>query len=190
MAIREIFYANDPRLRQKAKKVKNFGPQLKKLVDDMLETMHHACGVGLAGPQIGVMRRIFVAEIPADEDNPHSGKPFVLINPEVIWLSEEMEEGQEGCLSIPNWYGLVNRAKCVEVKAKNVRGKTIRLKGDGFLARVFQHENDHLNGILFIDHIKDKEKLWQILPEDMEAQEAQVGEVAQTEAEAVETPTT
>jgi len=168
MAIREIFFADDPRLRQKAKKVKDFGPHLKKLADDMLETMHAASGVGLAGPQIGVMQRIFVAEIPADEEYPHpdSGKPFVLINAEFTKVSEEMEEGQEGCLSIPGWIGLVDRHTAIEVKAQTVTGKRIKMKATDFLARVFQHERDHLDGILFIDHIADKEKLWQITAED------------------------
>jgi len=173
MAIRKILYANDPRLRQKAKKVKNFGPDLKKLIDDMLETMREAQGVGLAGPQIGVMQRIFVAEIPADdEDNPDCGKSYVFINPEIVDRSPEMEEGQEGCLSIPNWIGLVNRHREIEIKAKTVRGKNIRLRLSGYLARVCQHELDHLDGTLFIDHIQDKEKLWQVLPEE-EAEEAE-----------------
>ncbi len=168
MAIREIFFADDPRLRQQAKKIKDFGPKLKKLADDMLETMHAASGVGLAGPQIGVMQRIFVAEIPEDEDDPDSGKPFVLINPEFTKLSDDIEEGQEGCLSIPGWIGLVNRHTALEVKARTVTGKRIKLKATDFLARVFQHERDHLDGILFIDYITEKEKLWQVTPEDDE----------------------
>lgn len=191
MAIRKILYANDPRLRHKAKKVKNFGPHLKKLADDMLETMRSAQGVGLAGPQIGVMQRIFVAEIPEDEEDPDSGKPFVLINPEITRRSAQMEEGQEGCLSIPNWYGLVDRHRQIEIKAKTVRGKPIRLKANGFLARVFQHENDHLDGILFIDHIKDKEKLWQVLADKETAagEEATAEETAAAQTAATKTPT-
>ena len=175
MAIRKILYANDPRLRQKAKAIKDFGPHLKKLAEDMLETMHQANGVGLAGPQIGVMQRIFVAELPEDEENetPYSGKPFVLINPEIVKRSAAMEEGQEGCLSIPNWAGLVDRHQEIEVKAKTVNGKSIRLKVNGYLARVFQHEADHLDCILFIDHITDKEKLWQVLPGEEDDQDGQ-----------------
>ena len=166
MALRKIIYANDPRLRQKAKKVRDFGPQLKKLADDMLETMREANGVGLAGPQIGVMQRIFVAEIPKDEEDPEAGnQSFVLINPEITKRSANIEEGQEGCLSIPYWYGLVDRHQEIEIKAKTVNGKTITLNAEGFLARVFQHESDHLDGVLFIDYIKDKEKLWQVVPE-------------------------
>ena len=180
MTLLKILYANDPRLRRKAKPVKDFGPKLKRLADDMLETMHKADGVGLAGPQIGIMQRIFVAEIPVveDDENPHpdAGKPFVFINPEIVSRSEEIEEGQEGCLSIPNWYGLVERPVAVEIKAKTVRGKNIRLKVSGLLARVCQHELDHLDGILFIDHIKDKEKLWQVLPKDQEEKPNQTTE--------------
>ena len=166
MALRKVLYADDPRLRQKAKKVKNFGPELKKLAADMLETMRESNGVGLAGPQIGVMQRIFVAEIPSDEEDPDSGKPYVISNPEIIKRSEETEEGQEGCLSIPGWYGMVNRHVGIELKARTLKGKTIKLRPTGFLARIFQHENDHLDGILFVDHISDAEKLWQIKPED------------------------
>ncbi len=166
MTLRKIIYADDPRLRQKAKKVKRFGPELKKLATDMLETMRESNGVGLAGPQIGVMQRIFVAEIPEGEDDPYSGKSFVIINPEITKRSEEIEEGQEGCLSIPGWYGLVNRHASIEIKARTWNGKTVKLRPSGFLARVFQHENDHLDGILFVDHISEAEKLWQIQPED------------------------
>lgn len=169
MAVRKILYANDPRLRQKAKKVTKFGPDLKRLADDMLETMREAQGVGIAGPQIGVMDRIFVAEIPADADDPDCGKSFVFVNPEITRYSEEVEEGREGCLSIPNWFGLVDRSTEIEIKAKTVNGKNIRLPLSGYLARVCQHELDHLNGILFIDHIKEKDKLWQGVPgEEME----------------------
>lgn len=166
MALRKVLYADNPKLRQKAKKVKVFGPQLRQLANDMLETMRAENGVGLAGPQIGVLQRIFVAEIPEDEDDPNSGKSFVMVNPEIVKRSEEMEEGQEGCLSIPGWYGLVNRHRSIEIKARTVTGKPIKMKVSGFLARVFQHENDHLDGVLFVDHITEPEKLWRIQPED------------------------
>ena len=170
MPIRQVIYINDERLRQKAKKVKQFTPALKKLAQDMLETMRAYDGVGLAGPQIGVMQRIFVAEIPAsdaDEEEPHpqSGRTYMLVNPEIVKSSEDLSEGQEGCLSIPNWQGLVERPDWVEVKAQNIDGRKIKLKVDGYLARIFSHEIDHLNGVLFIDYIKDDDKLWQISPE-------------------------
>jgi len=178
MPARKVIYVDDKRLRDKAKKVKLFTPGLKQLAQDMLETMHSYNGVGLAGPQIGVMQRIFVAEIPLPEDpdteaHPHAGQSFVLVNPELVTTSDELVEGQEGCLSIPTWYGLVNRPTWVEVKAQDVEEKKIKLKVSGLMARIFLHEMDHLDGILFIDYIKDQEKLWQILPEDeKEAAEA------------------
>jgi peptide deformylase len=172
MAVRKIITLDDERLRQKAKKIKQFTPGLKQLAEDMLETMRANNGVGLAGPQIGVMQRIFVAEIPASRsgtDEPHlqSGTSYVLINPEIIQYASERVEGREGCLSIPTWYGLVERPAWVEVKALDQNGKKIKLKVDDLLARIFQHEMDHLDGVLFIDHITDREKkLWQVLPED------------------------
>ena len=173
MAVREIIFVGDDRLRQKAKKVKSFGPHLQKLAQDMLETMRDAPGVGLAGPQIGVMQRIFVAEIPAEEeDDPNAGKTFVMVNPEIVKVSEEMEEGQEGCLSIPGYAGLVDRHVAIQIKARDEHGKPFKLTVEGFLARIFQHENDHLDGVLFIDHITDKEKLWKLPPpEEMEEAE-------------------
>lgn len=177
MPIRKVIYAGDPRLRQKAKKVKQFTPALKQLAEDMLETMRSYQGVGLAGPQIGVMQRIFVAESPAPEDDngrePHAAASYVLVNPEITKTSPELVEGQEGCLSIPTWYGLVERPLWVEVKAQDVTGRKIKLKADGLLARVIMHELDHLNGVLFIDHIKDPAKLWQATPQT-EPQEEQV----------------
>lgn len=177
MTVRTIIYLNDDRLRQKAKKVTRFTPGLKKLGQDMLETMRHHQGVGLAGPQIGVMQRIFVAEIPesrGEEEEPHpqSGQSYILVNPEIVKISTERAEGQEGCLSIPRMQGLVERPQWVEVKAQNVTGKKFKLKVDGYLARIFLHEIDHLNGVLFIDHIKEPEKLWQVPPESESTDEA------------------
>ncbi len=170
MATRKIIYADDERLRRQAKKVNRFTPDLKQLALDMLETMRSHQGVGLAGPQIGVMQRIFVAEIPVLMDNgqephPQSGVSYVLVNPKIVKTSNRMVEDQEGCLSIPTWYGLVDRPEWVEIKAQDVSGRKFKLKVDDLLARIFLHEIDHLNGILFIDHIKDSEKLWQVLPE-------------------------
>jgi peptide deformylase len=182
MAIRQIIYANDPRLRQKAKRVKQFGPALKALADDMLETMHTGHGIGLAAPQIGLLQRLFVAELPEDEDDPRSGKPFVLVNPEVVKASRNEVEGQEGCLSIPTWYGLVNRPEWVVVKAKDVNGKSIRVKAEGLLARVFLHEMDHLDGVLFVDRVESPEKIWQIKPEDLQAEQEEGDQQVKAEA--------
>ena len=182
MAIRDIIYASDPRLRGKAKHVKQFGPALKTLTEDMIETLHAAHGLGLAAPQIGLLQRVFVAELPEDENDPQSGKPFVVINPEVVKASSKEVEGEEGCLSIPTWWGLVWRPEWVIVKAQDVNGKPVRFKVEGLLARVFQHEMDHLNGILFVDRVESPDKLWQIKPEELKAeQEAE----AETESVAV-----
>jgi len=167
VAVRNVINTDDQRLRQKAKKVKRFTPGIKQLAQDMLETMRSAGGVGLAGPQIGVMQRIFVAEIPAargegESPHPQSGRSYVLINPEIIKTSTERAEGQEGCLSIPNLQGLVERPQWVQLKAQDINGRKIKLKVDDLLARVFMHEIDHLDGVLFVDHINDPAKLWRV----------------------------
>ncbi len=185
MAIRSILYADDPRLRQKAKPVRQFGPALKALADDMLETMHAANGIGLAAPQVGVLQRLLVAHVPKNENDSQSGKDFVLVNPQIVQASSEKVEGVEGCLSIPTWYGRVLRSEWVVVKALSVYGKPIRIRAHGLLARVFQHEIDHLNGILFVDHITKPEDLWQELPQE-EGEE--VEEPAASAAEAVAQP--
>ena len=177
MSIRQVIYIGDDRLRQKANKVKQFTPSLKQLAQDMVETMRHYHGVGLAGPQIGVMQRIFVAEIPLPEDDeiephPQSGRTYILVNPKVVKTSGDLVEGEEGCLSIPGWQGLVDRPKRVEVRAQDVNGRKIKLRVDDHLARIFMHEIDHLDGVLYIDHITDKEKLWQeVTEEDTEREE-------------------
>jgi peptide deformylase len=184
MAVREIIYANDPRLRQKAKQVKQFGPALKSLADDMLETLHASHGVGLAAPQIGLLQRIFVAYLPEDEEDPQSGKPYVLINPKIVKASRDEVEGEEGCLSIPTWYGVVSRPDWVIVRAQDANGKSIRAKAEGYLARVFLHEMDHLDGILFVDRVESPDKLWQVKPEDMQRAEQEAGEEHKTQLEA------
>ncbi len=187
MANREIIYANDPRLRENAKRVRQFGPALKALADDMLETMHDAHGIGLAAPQIGLLQRMFVAQLLDDEDDPQSGVPYVLINPEVVKSSNQEVEGEEGCLSIPTWYGMVWRPEWVVVKAQDVKGKPIRIKATGMLARVFLHEMDHLDGVLFVDRVESSEKLWQVKPEDLEG-EGESRDGTQAEAETSPVP--
>lgn len=183
MTARKVITLNDERLHQKAKKVKQFTPALKQLAEDMLETMRAHNGVGLAGPQIGVMRSIFVAKIPAsrsgtDEPHPQSGTTYVLVNPEISQCADNLVEGREGCLSIPTWYGLVERPEWVEIKAQDLNGKKIKLKVNDLLARIFQHELDHLNGVLFIDRVKGREKLWQVLPEDEPTGEKETAEAS------------
>ena len=171
MAIRRIIYTNDKRLKQKAQTVIHFDTALRQLASDMHETMHFFNGIGIAGPQIGVMQRIFVAEIPPnrnDEDKPHpqSGQRYTLVNPQIISVSKTHVEGREGCLSIPTWFGQVTRPEWVELIAQDLNGEQITLKTDDLLGRVFLHEIDHLNGVLYPEHISDPTKFWQELPND------------------------
>lgn len=161
MAVREILTSEHAVLRQKAKKVKRVDAAVQKLVDDMLETMRAANGLGLAAPQIGVGLRVLVIEIPEDKDDPHSGEQHVLINPELV--EEQGEQlGEEGCLSIPGYVGMVRRAMKVTVKGLDRKGKEIRVQGTELLARALQHEIDHLDGILFTDRLEKPEDLFRI----------------------------
>ncbi len=174
MAVREIVLIGDPILRQKAEPVEHFGPELRALVRDMIETMRKANGVGLAGPQVGVRQRVIVVEVPKDEEAGIAGRwvghPFALVNPEIVEASPEMEEGLEGCLSIPGYVGEVKRHVCVVVEGRNEWGKPCRVEAEGFLARVLQHEIDHLDGVLFVDRLESREKLYKV--EDLESEEA------------------
>lgn len=171
MAIREVIFADNPILREKSKKVKNFGEALQALIDDMVETMHAANGLGLAAPQIGVLERVIVIQLPEDEEDPQSGKLFALCNPQIIRAGGE-EAGEEGCLCLPGYVGAVNRATSVTVKAQDRRGKKVRIKAEGLLARAFQHETDHLDGILYIDRVESLDKLRRIVPPEKEEREA------------------
>lgn len=181
MAIRKIVTIHDgnPILRQKAKRVRRVTPAIQQLMDDMVETMRDAPGVGLSGPQVNVPLRVIVAEVPKDFEDPEAGTwLYTLANPEIVRRSREVEEGEEGCLSIPGLYGYVERPVAVTVSGLNRNGRRIRIKAEGFLARVLQHEIDHLDGILFIDHITDPGKLFKVEPEEQEpaAQMVAVGD--------------
>lgn len=156
MALREIVKIPDEVLRKKAHKVTNFDKELATIIDDMFETMREEPGVGLAAPQIGLSQRLVVIEYA--EDEAEKPKSFALINPEIIKTSDETELGIEGCLSIPNLVGEVERFSSITVKAQNKFGKSIRVKASGWLARIFQHEIDHLEGILFTDRAT---RIWQ-----------------------------
>jgi len=160
MAVRDIVFINDATrsgvLRKRAIKVSDFGPKFQQLVDDMIETMLDAPGVGLAAPQIGVSQRVIVVRLPDDEDSKEeygeqAGVLHVVVNPEIAKESRNMVEGVEACLSIPGYFGEVDRHEGVTIKGQDRHGKDIRIKAKGWLARVFQHEIDHLNGKLFID---------------------------------------
>jgi peptide deformylase len=163
MAIKEIVTLNNPILRRKARPVTNFGPDLQTLVDDMLETMREAPGVGLAAPQVDVPLRLFVAEFGDEEDPEAPKKTYVFANPEIKRASRETVMGVEGCLSIPGLVGEVERSKKVTIHAQNRRGQPVKVKAEGWLARIFQHETDHLNGVLFIDIA---EEIWQPVEEE------------------------
>ena len=158
MALREIVFLPEPVLRRKAKPVTKFDKELQTLIDDMIETMREAPGVGLAAPQINISQQLAVIEYDEDEDEeenedapPKPKKLYVIINPEIIKTSEEKVMGIEGCLSIPGLQGEVERHESIQVKALNRHGSPVKLKVDGWMARIFQHEIDHLNGVLFTD---------------------------------------
>jgi|SRR5579859_1746654 len=151
MALRKIITIENPILRQKAKRVTRFDASIKKLVEDLIETMHAANGVGLAAPQVAQSLRVLVAE--------HEGRQEVLINPEIVKASGD-QVGPEGCLSIPGYLGEnIKRAMMVVVKGRDVHGKEVRVRADGFFARILQHEIDHLDGILYLDHLQRPEDL-------------------------------
>ncbi len=161
MAVREILTSEHPVLRQKAKKVKRVDASTNKLADDMLESMRAAKGLGLAAPQIGVGLRVLVIEMPEDDEDPHSGEQIVLVNPEIVKVQGE-QFGEEGCLSIPGYVGMVRRAMKVSVKGLNRKGKEVRVSGEGLLARALQHEIDHLDGILFTDRLEKPQDLYRV----------------------------
>ena len=166
--IRTIITPENPVLRQKAKKVTNFGPGLKTLTDDMVETMREAPGVGLAAPQVAVSQRVIVVEFapePEEGEEPQPPKLYRVINPEIAKVSEEKTLGVEGCLSIPGYVGEVERHAAVTVKGFNLQAKPVRVKAEGWLARIFQHEIDHLDGVLFIDRAT---KVWKAEREEDE----------------------
>jgi len=157
MALRKIVTLPEPILRNKARKVTDFGKDLQELIDDMVETMREAPGIGLAAPQVDVPLRVIVVEFGDEEDEEAPKKLFAVINPEITRISNESVVGTEGCLSIPGFQGDVDRSLTVTIKGQNRHGQPMRIKAKGWLARIFQHEIDHLNGILFIDRA---EKVW------------------------------
>lgn len=172
MAVREIIHLDNPILRKKASRVANFDGKLQTLIDDMIETMLDAPGVGLAAPQVAVSQRLIVVRLPDDEESQkeygdQAGVIYVLANPEIIKTSKEIVEGVEACLSIPGFAGKVDRHESVVVKGLDRKGKPMRVKASGWLARVFQHEVDHLDGRLFIDIAKS---VWEIKPENEEGE--------------------
>jgi len=159
MAVLPIRTLPDPVLRRKAQRVRTIGSSIKKLIADMLETMHADPGrAGLAAPQIGVSLRVIVIGIPGEED-------IVLINPEVVKKSGERLL-DEGCLSLPGYFAEIKRAESVTVKGCDRNGKAIRIKATGLLAQALEHEIDHLNGQLYIDHLESMDKLRRVGAEE------------------------
>lgn len=163
--IMKILTFPDPKLREVSQPVETFGPELKKLADDMIETMYHANGIGLAAPQVGELKRMVVIDTRPKDDKGRRYKyddmtdlekavpqPLILINPEIV-KGEGKTTFDEGCLSIPGYYETVERYNYIEMKAFDVNGKEYLVKTDGLLAICMQHELDHLEGTLFIDHL-------------------------------------
>jgi len=158
MAILPLITMDNPLLHQKAKRVRNINDSIQKLIDDMIETMHHTGGVGLAAPQVGVPLQVVVIELPEED-------AITLINPELVKSSGE-HEVMEGCLSLPGYRGEIKRSISVTVKGRDHHGKQIRIKADGLLAHALQHELDHINGVVYIDHLESRDKLHEIKPDE------------------------
>lgn len=160
MAVRKIVLLGNPILRRKAQPVRQVTKAERRLIDDLLETMEAYEGVGLAAPQVGVPQRIFVAR--------WEGETFALVNPEMEWTSPETVVGMEGCLSIPGVQGKVTRHGRIRVRALDAQGNPVVVEPEGWLARIFQHEMDHLDGILILD--RADELYWVVDDEDAEGQ--------------------
>ena len=150
MAIRTILHYPDKRLRNPGKSVTDFGPELQTLIDDMAETMYAAPGVGLAAPQIGESLRLFIIDVATADDAPSDFRVFV--NPEIVEREGDVV-WEEGCLSFPGVHEEIKRAERVKVRAQDREGKPFELEADGLLAIAIQHENDHLDGKLMVDHL-------------------------------------
>ncbi len=160
MAVLPIRPLPEPVLRQKSKRVRIIDGSIQKLIGNMIETMHAAGGVGLAAPQVGIPLRVIVLDIPEEE-------AVTLINPKVVRRKGERLIS-EGCLSVPGYVGEIKRAESVTVKGLNAKGKEIRIRADGLLAQAIEHEIDHLNGVLYIDHLDSMDKLRRIEMEETE----------------------
>jgi peptide deformylase len=150
MALLPILTAPDPRLKQKAVAVEAVDAETVRLMDDMLETMYDAPGIGLAAPQVGVLKRVIVVDIAREGEPP---RPMKLANPEILWASEDTKSYEEGCLSVPEQYDSVVRPDRVKVRYLDETNTRREIETDGLLAVVLQHEIDHLNGVLFVDYL-------------------------------------
>lgn len=148
MALLKILEYPHPVLKKKAEQIKQIDGDIKNILSNMLETMYNAPGIGLAAPQIGISKRMIVLDVSENKN-----EPYLMINPEIIWESEDENICQEGCLSVPEQYADVIRPSKIKVKYQDMTGKEQELKAEGLLATCIQHEIDHLDGVLFIDHI-------------------------------------
>ncbi len=157
MTLRKVRQLSDSGLRQKAKRVPAIDQSIRRLIDDMVKTMQQSNGVGLAAPQIGVPLRVAVFQMPEEE-------PFAIINPEIVKRSGDRVV-VEGCLSVPGYQGEIKRSDSVTVKGLNEQGKPLRIKAVGLLAQALEHEIDHLNGVLYLEHIESEDKLYKLEPE-------------------------
>jgi peptide deformylase len=172
MALRQIRLLGDSVLRKKSRKVSRFNDELQELAGDMVETMRSAQGVGLAAPQVGILERVIVVETPEQDEEPGSGQLHVVVNPKLIRGSSDLVDGIEGCLSIPGYVGEVTRHESAVIKGQDLQGRRIRINAEGFLARVFQHEIDHLEGVLFIDQLTAPDRIWSV--DEGEEEQAEV----------------
>ena len=155
MALKEIKILPDKILREKSVPVEKVNNVIRKLMDDMLQTMYAAPGIGLAAIQIGIPKRVVVMDLSKDKEKKD---PFYLVNPEIVWKSENLVSYEEGCLSIPNQFAEIDRPEKCHVKFLDYFGKQQLIKADGLLSTCIQHEIDHLNGILFIDYLSKLKK--------------------------------
>ena len=155
MSQRKIVIEPDPILREKSVPLEKVDNELRKLLDDMLETMYAAPGIGLAAVQVGILKRLIVIDISKDKEKK---KPLFLINPEIISRSKKTSTYEEGCLSLPGHFAEIERPAECQIKFINYEGKEKELKADGLLATCIQHEIDHLNGILFVDYLSKLKK--------------------------------
>lgn len=157
MAILTLVIMDNPVLHQKAKRVRTIDGSIQKLIDDMIDTMHDIGGAaGLAAPQVGVPLQVIVVETPEED-------VITLINPEVVKSLGERDV-EEGCLSLPGYRGEIKRSESVTVKGRDRHGKQIRIKAEGLLAQALEHEIDHINGVVYIDHLENMDKLYEIKP--------------------------
>ncbi|MFL7814000.1 MAG: peptide deformylase [Anaerolineales bacterium] len=155
MPAREVILIPHPTLRKEAAVVDDFGPDTQQLIDDMIETLHEKSGAGLAAPQVNVSQQVILVEFGSEEEEEIPPTLYVTINPKITRFSPETVMGAEGCLSIPRLMGEVERAQEIVVEGLDRHGKPVKMKLRGWLARIFQHEIDHLNGILYTDRTTD-----------------------------------